>query len=424
MIHGMDIVMDSPTADRATDAASDRTGDRMEDLVLGITREVQQSFARLIGQLPGRVIRASHLQKCLEIDSKVAWQVFKIAKAQDPLEAVRYMPSMVSIKRVVAAAKGKGVSSEVLTAMEKAVSDYDAAGREHADGRASFTAMVSSMRGEDSAEAMTFQARRAAYRANCHLWGTQTGVFFSQCIFRRMDTGVLKGAKITVKRDFRRLRTDAMPISYGWGAVNPNGELVNRAEVPIDADAAKEFGIPLLPEFCSTPIPRFGKPEIRNGWQVQFMLGDQIGKMGAIDLAIGVCRDETPIAGMSDGRKLAYTGFSNRVPTELAVVEFLTHRPSFGIVQPLFRVIPEMSAGLAAELERPTTKILTFEQVQNLGPFAGAPPVSELRDYTRMTRRALEHLDWNESEFDVHRVVIQYPLLSTISGLYFDLNDK
>jgi hypothetical protein len=396
---------------------------RIEDVVTVITREVQQSFARLIGQLPGRVVRASHLQKCLEIDSKVAWQVFKIAKAQDPLEAVRYMPSMVSIKRVVAAARGKGVSSEVLSAMEKAVSHYDAAGREHADGRASFTAMVSSMRGDDSAEATTFQARRAAFRANCHLWGTQTGVFFSQCVLRRLPTGELKGAKITVKRDFRRLRSDAMPISYGWGAVNANGELVNRAEIPIDADAVEQFGIPLLPEFCSTPIPQFGKPEIRNGWQVQYMLADQIGKMGAIDLAIGVCRDETPIV-MPSGRKVAYTGFSGRVPTELAVVEFLTHRPSFGIVQPQFRVIPEMSAGLAAELERPTTKIPTFEHVQNLGEFAGAPPVSELRDYTRMTRRALAHLNWSASEFDVHRVVIQYPLLHTISGLYFDLDDN
>jgi hypothetical protein len=397
--------------------------DRMEDLVLGITREVQQSFAQLIGQLPGRVIRASHLQKCLEIDSKVAWQVFKIAKAQDPLEAVRYMPSMVSIKRVVAAAKGKGVSHEVLSAMEKAVSNYDAAGREHADGRASFTALVSSMRGDDSAEAMTFQARRAAFRANCHLWGTQTGVFFSQCILRRLPTGELKSTKITVKRDFRRLRTDAMPISYGWGAVNANGELVNRAEVPIDPDAAAQFGIPLLPEFCSTPIPLFGKPEIRNGWQVQYMLGDQIGKMGAIDLAIGVCRDETPIV-MPSGRKVAYTGFSGRVPTELAVVEFLTHRPSFGIIQPLFRVIPEMSAGLATELERPATKIPTFEHVQSLGAFPGVPPVSELRDYARMTRRAFEHLNWAEDEFDVHRVLIQYPLLHTISGIYFDLDDK
>jgi hypothetical protein len=396
---------------------------RIEDVVSVITREVQQSFARLIGQLPGRVVRASHLQKCLEIDSKVAWQMFKIAKAQDPLEAVRYMPSMVSIKRVVAAAKGKGVSSEVLSAMETAVSHYDAAGREHADGRASFTAMVSSMRGEDSAEAMTLQARRAAFRANCHLWGTQTGVFFGQCMLRRLPTGELKGATITVKRDFRRLRVDAMPISYGRGFVNANGELVNRAEVPIDTDAAKEFGVPLLPEFCSTPIPRFGEPEIRNGWQVQYMLGDQIGKMGAIDLAIGVCRDETPIV-MPGGRKLAYTGFSGRVPTELAVIEFLTHRPSFGIVAPVFRVIPEMSAGLAAELERPTTKVPAFENVQSLGEFPGAPPVSELRDYTRMTRRALAHLNWAESEFDVHRVAIQYPLLSTISGLYFELGDK
>jgi hypothetical protein len=418
----MELVVDSPTAPTGS-LSGVGLSPRIEDVVIVITREVQRSFARMIGQLPGRVIRASHLQKCLEIDAKVAWQVFKIAKAEDPLEAVRYMPSMVSIKRLVAAAKVKGVSSEVLTAIEKAVSHYDAAGREHADGRASFTAMVSSMRGDESAEAMTFQSRRAAFRANCHLWGTQTGVFFSQCILRRLPTGVLKGAKITVKRDFRRLRTDAMPISYGWGAVNANGELVSRPETPIDPDAAKEFGIPLLPEFCSTPIPQFGKPEIRNGWQIQYMLGDQIGKVGAIDLAIGVHRDEMPIE-TSDGRKVAYTGFSNRVPTELAVVEFLTHRPSFGIVNPLFRVIPEISAGFAAELERPTMKVPTFENVQSFGEFPSAPPVSELRDYTRMTRRALAHLKWPENEFDVHRVFIQYPLLHTISGLYFDLNDK
>jgi hypothetical protein len=376
--------------------------------------------------LPGRVVRASHLQRCLEIDSKVAWQIFKIAKAQNPLEAVRYIPSMVSIKRVVAAAKGKGVSKEVLNAMEEAVSQFDIAGKQHADGRASLTAMVSSMRSDDSAEAMTFQARRAAFRANCHLWGTQTGVFFSQSILRRLPTGELAGATVTVKRDFRRLRANVLPLSYGRGFANRHGELVKRSETPIDQAAAEQYGVPLLPEFCSTPIPQFGKPEMHKGWQTQYMLGDQIGKLGSIDLAIAVYQDETQpdesLIELSDGRKLAYTGVSCRVPTELAVLELLTHRPSFGVVEPFFRVIPEMSVGIATELERAAAQIPTFEHVQSLGEFSAATPVSEIRDYSRMTRRVLSHLQWMEGEFDVHRVVIQYPLLHTIAGLWFDVD--
>jgi len=394
---------------------------RIEDVVGVITREVQQSFARLIGQLPGRVVRASHLQKCLEIDSKVAWQVFKIAKAQDPLEAVRYMPSMVSIKRVVAAAERKGVSRSVLDAMQEAVSQYDAAGKEHADGRASFTSMITALRNDEAAEALAMQTRRSSFRDNCQLWGAQVGVFFNQGAIIRRPAGEFVHINTTVKTDFRKLRASALPVLYGYSQRSKDGTLVPAERAPIDREAFKKYGVPVLPQFCSTPIPSFGKAEHMDGWTVHQIQGEQIGKLGSFDLVTSYIYVPRFVQ-LSDGREIFFISMAFRIPTETAIIELLVHRPSIGSITPQFRLIPEVGVDFVTELERSQPVLPNFETPQSLGPLVTAPPVSEFRGYGELTSYVLETQMWSKSEFDVYRVSVSYPMLHTLGVLWFEVS--
>ena len=394
---------------------------RIEDVVLGISRGVQQSFARLIGQLPGRVVRASHLQRALEIDSKVAWQVFKIAKAEDPMDAVRYMPSMVSVRRVVAAAERKGISREVLIAMEDAVSQYDAAGKQHADGRASFTSMIASMRNDGAAEAVSQQIRRSAYRDNCQLWGSQVGLFLNQGVIRRDSTGAISCLATSIKTDFRKLRADALPILYGYSQRSKDGKLIPADRHPLDAEAFEKYGVPVLPQFCSKPLPSFGYAEMKDGWTVHRIQGDQIGKLSSIDLVTSYTFRDPGLVELSDGRKIFFLSLVFRVPTETAIIEMLIHRPTMGLLVPQFRILPEVGIDFVTEMERLQPVLPSYESVQNLGRLPTAPPVSEYRHYTNMTTFVLDKLGLIQDEFDVYRVSIAYPMLHTLAVLWFEV---
>jgi hypothetical protein len=396
--------------------------DRIQDVAIVITREIQRSFARLISQLPGRVVRASHLQKCLEIDSKVAWQVFKIAKAEDPLDAVRYMPSMVSIKRVVAAAEREGVARDVLDAVQEAVSQYDAAGKQHADGRASFTSMITALRNDEAAEAVAVQTRRSAFRDNCQLWGSQVGVFFNQGVLLKRPSDEMVCINTTVKTDFRKLRTGALPVLYGYSQRSKEGKLIPVDRTPIDPEAFSKYGVPVLPQFCSKPIPDFGNAEMKDGWTVHKIQGEQIGKLGSFDLVTSYIYGDPHLVELSDGREIFFLSMAFRVPTETAIIELLVHRPSMGIISPQFRIIPEVGIDFVTELERQQPVMPNFETPQSLGRLPTAPPVSELRDYSELTTYVLNTQSWSKQEFDVYRVSISYPILHTLAVLWFEVS--
>jgi hypothetical protein len=402
-------------------AASSAGETTIEGVAITISRDVQKSFARLISQLPGRFARPSQLQHCLQIDAKLAWQVFKIAKAENPLEAVRYLPSVVSIKRLSAAAKGKGVSKDVLEAVEEAVNQFDVAVREHADGRDSFTSMVASLRNEASSDAVDLQLRRAAYRVNCQIWGSQIGVFFGQSAVRRRATGEIDASSLAIKADFRRLRADARPIVYGRSQRNSQGSLVQPKQVPIDPEANEKYGIPLLPQFCSQPIPTFGDAEVKDGWRIQNVRGEQMGRLGSVDLTVATSYKNSTLIHLSDGRKAFYTSLTFRVPTEMAFLELLIHRPSLGQLIPNVRVIPEFGVDFASELATPNPQIPSLCVSKALGAYSTAPPISELRDYDAATNHVLKTLDWDVNEFDVVRATLAYPVLNTTLVLWFEV---
>ena len=336
------------------------------------------------------------------------------------MDAVRYMPSLVSVKRVAAAAERKGVSREVLIAMQQAVSEYDAAGKQYADGRASFTSMITSLRNDEAAEAFSQQVRRSAFRDNCQLWGSQVGLFMNQGVIRRNSSGEIDCVAISVKTDFRKLRADALPILYGYSQRSKDGKLIPADRDPIDAKAYAEYGVPLLPEFCSKPLPSFGSPEIKDGWTVHRIQGDQIGKLSSIDLVTAYRFRDPGLVEMSDGRKIFFLSLAFRVPTETAIIEMLIHRPTMGLISPRLRIIAEVGTDFVTELENPQPLLQSFETVQYLGDLETSPPVSEYRHYSRMTTFILDKLHLPQSDFDVYRVSIAYPMLHTLAVLWFD----
>jgi hypothetical protein len=395
---------------------------RFEDVAGDVSRKVHRAFSRLIGHLPGRMGRATYLQRYLEIDSKLAWQVFNVATAKDPLTAIRHIPSMISVRRVMSAAEQRGVPSEVLEQVYAAVTEFEEVGKQYANDRASFAAMVSSMHSEQAdSQHLAVQQRRTAYRINCQLWGAQIGTSLTHYAIRRDENGLFSTVSINAKSSFQLLRVDTNPAVYGTSAYaeKQNGQSPPPSEFPLDPEAAAKYGSPLLPEFCSQPIPQFEKIESRSGWILHVLKTDQLGRLGAVDLVNAISyRGRQPLE-MDDGSKSLYVSVRQRTPTEVSVVEFVIHRPSFGKISPKFQVVPASDGNLVLELMRPTTNFPVFEGVEDCGSLHQVVPVGDVKRYVEMVQVVYQRLGWDPSEFDVYRVTVPYPVLSTDLILWF-----
>jgi hypothetical protein len=399
---------------------------RFEAAAEEVSRKVNRAFSRLVGHLPGRISRATELQRLLKIDSKLAWQIFTVAKSDDPISQTRHIPSLVSVRRVTTAAGERGVPAEVLESIHAAVEEFESVGKRYAGDRASFAAMVSSIRNEeDDSKLVALQQRRGVYRLNCQLWGAKIDTSFTHYAYRRDSQDLLSSFLVNVKSGFQLLRTGTNPPVYGtWHYASKDaGEHPAVEESPLDPAALMKYGAPLLPEFCSSPIPQLEKINYTGNWDLHVLKTEQLGKLGAVDLAYGTAQKNVALTPLKDGSRIVFTGNRQRTPAETCVSELVLHRPTLGKLKPRFTTVPSTDGSLAAELARPTTNFPSHETVMEMGPVPEVAPVGDIGRYSEILADAYRRVGWDPSEFDVYRVTIPYPILGTDAVLWAVVDD-
>ena len=267
-----------------------------------------KSLAALIEHIPGEVRRPVHLQQALGTDYKVSWQVFQIAKADDPLAVSHHVPSTVLMRKLTASAVQHGVPSKVADRVDKAVDAFDAVIKAYADGRPAFNAMLASLNGGEADEAVSIQHRRNAYRSECPLWGVQTGVNLYQ-IYSRVSPGGngIDEYGIDLKHELRRLRADVMPVLHGSLAHTADGPLPSSATVPLEPEFMETYGAPLLPKFCSQPVPQLLSVPVTDGWNYSVLNSTELGRKGSATVAFGIMH-ETPFVRDEHNRPWAHLG--------------------------------------------------------------------------------------------------------------------
>lgn len=145
-----------------------------ESVALGphIRTEVMRlctALASLFVTLPGAPRRSSEIARVLDIDMPVASRLARMAQASEALEAIEAMPTINQVRRVVARAKAlaPGRAAEhadaVIARFEELMRDLGTDQREFES--------VASMHMGGGVRRVELAQRRAAFRANAHLWG-------------------------------------------------------------------------------------------------------------------------------------------------------------------------------------------------------------------------------------------------------------
>ena len=204
-----------------------------------------------------------------------------------------HAPSLGALKRLVVLAQDKGLTAETAEVVQEASDRFHRFIRRHAQDRDYFDTMVAGTSSSKKAMSILLQRRRAAYRANSHVWGSQNDLWLVSGLVRRNAEDPTKMDSIVLGRQqgLRRLRADATVYLLSMKV-----DLANR-DTPSDKDdslrnaldpvAAAETGMPLIPEFSTNPLPRVRCTTTQTGRRLYHWMDNTAGLKSSCDTVMG-----------------------------------------------------------------------------------------------------------------------------------------
>ncbi len=388
-----------------------------------VVRAFRKALTQVVEALPGDNRRPADLQKSLKLDWKLCWQISNVVRFTDAMAIAPHIPTLASIKRFSTATESAGVSPSLTTDVVSTCQQFDEMVAMHAADRAEFDLMAASIFPGENSAAAELANRRSAYRAQSHIWGFQQDVMTVTAIVRGSPEGdVTDECDLNQKLGMRRLRAGAPMRVFGIRRLptSQTDSFVSRR--PLEPAAADVYGAPLLPDFCSNPLPKFDVIPASDGWNHFNLRSDAIGRRSAVNLAFGDVSFGIPLAAKAEGSRQFQHGGLLTVPTRLKIFTLMVHRPSFGVVSPgclTFR--PASGEGGIENIAALGFQLPMREQVEMIGSGADAAATPDVPRYPSLIEHACRILSWDADEFDVYRLRIEYPVLDTVVRVYFDV---
>lgn len=393
---------------------------RFEDETRDVLVRLRGALFGLISALPGDVRRAADLSRALDVDTKTSWRLFKIASSTDPLGAGIHVPGRASIKRALKTAERRQVPAEKIGAVADAFDAFEDLVRRVAGDRTTFGTMVSAISdGDDGQTDLTH--RRAAFRANSHIWGVQSRAQLVTHILHPsvakpelFDVGVLQGSF-----DLRRLRRDATWPIANLSSRHDKGGAVTSAPRPLDESAPTGF----LWRFCDQPSAPLRVGGQAAGYANVELLGDRVGIPSESTYLFGhVMRELVPWYRTEQDTHVR-TRASTRTPTELLVFDVLVHHDTFGKVETETSLLSDVTRDqrVTDPQKCEQHRLPTRDEAVYLGQGISLLHAPELPRYTEALEWSLERLGWDPESFHAFRCRAVYPVLPSSVVVEFPL---
>lgn len=380
------------------------------------SERLRAAIAAVIAALPVPIRKAADLQHCLRIDSALAWNLFRAATAASPLEVGRCVPGERATERFLKQAQAQGVPEEVLEEVRTAFALFERMVARHAGDRDVYESIVVGLQGATS-DQFDLKQKRAAFRANRHIWGWEARVMTGCSIIHpAAEPGFIEHAFITGEVDLRHLREGRVLRSTLRAQVEHTERRGEFPEVvrPIDADDP-HADVGLLSRFCSQPIPRFQWQRGKDGTDMSVLSSTSLGNMGSVTYFKGVkfggMRADPP------GQEVFCFKTSGARPIEVLIQDILLHEKVWGGGEPTLRVLTREPG--AGESDDSVDLLPIQERVVSLGSELSRLQTPDIPQYLDILRFALAKLGWEEHGFHIYRVRIEYPVLHACVRIEF-----
>jgi hypothetical protein len=398
----------------------------LEDSAAAMMADLQHACAALMHAVPGAISRPIHLERALRVDKKLAWQVFRLARAPQPLAEAGNVPPRSALIRLLAAADRAKVPTSIVAQVESAYERFETFVSHHGEDRSEVVSMLGGL-GFDGSEESLLKTRKSLYRGNATVWGVQTASYVKSVIFHegkakdsRTDDAVILNGHIGLQR----LRTGApMALNAFAYAVNQPAALggAGKDDLREIADFSAQphrdvRGLEVLAAYSTQPLPEMIARTDHTGKVETDLMFPASGRAGAIDLYT-----RQIYFGAAEGEQSQYSSnIAVSLPIETFVTELLvptgwtdpgTARVGvYGRRGAVERVIEFRAIDLL-----PQRETITF-----MGSLEVSPPIAGVPRHPEAVRETLGLLGWTGTRYDVYRCTVQYPVLHTMVRIAVD----
>jgi hypothetical protein len=217
------------------------------------------------------------------------------------------------------------------------------------------------------------------------------------------------------------------PITIGRSMATDDRGNIIKPEIDGSIDGPLPAGeyVPLLKDFCSTPLPRFRQVNGDRGFVDNELEDGPVGKTGAITFMAGsVIRNMASRYRDADNANMDLVA-RVRTPVEALVCDVLAHEEVFGDAQARVSVFNDLFGNvLARGPGRERYQLSPTQPVPRLGRGADAVHTPEIPRYPRMVQHVMSRLGWDASRFNLYRVRVDFPFTPTSVVVSFDLVDR
>lgn len=387
------------------DAASDRFS---SDTIEAVTR-VRDACARIIETKCPESKAVTAVSDAFGIHRKLAWQVVKVAYADDPFVATRHMPPSKSMRLWLQSAAGAGIESGLIEHAREAFERLELVIKTHASSRAEFEMLIESV-GHASDTQTEEKWRQHSFLGNSFTLGVQCRVMLSLNVLLPSEDrkDYFHSAQIRGLMGYRQTRANVRWVVNQSVLIDDDqkdGQGMTRQ--PLDPEGAQRSGgVPILGEFCSDPLPPMRRVEAEHGMLQDELLSGEVGLTGQRTLVTGeLLRNVAPTYATSPGRR-AHFGVAVRIPSEMLQFDLFVYKGLFGEVERELRVFSELVSNITFDEQ---DSIQVSDEIRKLGRGVSLAQAPDIAGYPDLARSVFSRLGADPGDFELYRVRMAYP---------------
>lgn len=381
----------------------------------GLRRALLQAFAHSGGDPAVPMELARHLG----LDKSLAWKVARLATDDDLIAAPDRIPGRAGLKLLERALRDARVPEPEITAVADAFAQFQDVTLDHAGDRETLAAMLAGMADADAT--LSEAQRRLAFLGNSATWGVRARAQLSAHFVApsaspgRLDIAIACGFV-----DFQRLRPDVPWAMATMRHVLDTGDAAApRGPQPIDPSATG--GVPLMPEFCSSPLPPLHAATRPDGATPLLLGPGPVGRHGRATVVCGwLTRDAVAARRGPEGDRGDHFAML-ATPAETIIHDLYVHRSLDFAARATPIVFSLLPGGPAYPHEDVRSRLANVKgRVTELGsPPDCATPV--LRTYRPLVARVIERLGWMPSDFVGRRYLLAFPPIPAAVAWRYEL---
>lgn len=385
---------------------------------------LQKAIASVIADFGDPVvIRPVDLSENLGIDMNLAWKMCRLVTSTDLFSIGKYLPGRKAISTFYKRARIMKCDDEKINSLKEASGNLEILISTYAGSRKELELMLANLSIEERAGNDLIH-RRKSFDGNRYTFGVQSDVQLSSIILMAAESGknLMDLCRIKGHIGLSLTRTNVPWRVASTNIMDADGNIkTSPGRLPLFPQGNGEP--PLIREFCSENLPRFGTSKTRSGRTNYFLEAEEMGITGSINLFTAEVLSDTGRMYKECPEDGAALNNSSRTPTKRIVTEVYipTRFGSTPIEVEMWSRLfgsDDMSEMIPGDL------LPIIEQPVLYKPGKGVVPVPGIPEYKRLMKRCFSKLGKDPKDFRLVRLTMDFPPIPASIDILVGLPEK